>query len=369
MKIGITLNMSQSFWSNGLNQNVKMMVDLFERLGHTVYYITNKKINKHQFNFKYKYFTIEELNKGGGPVLDIFITAGFEVYATTQKLIKKRNKKAKCITLHLGNKVMFDMKDIIFEKRDIGFQFNTSESLSEVTDAIWVSPHHYFGAEYVKVSYGCDNVHIAPFIWDPCFIQGKIADLKKKGKSPFFDPSKLKRVQMFESNTIINKHMLIPFCIAQKFERDFPNILEGVNVFCCEKLRHQIFFKVWMNRFEIVRRNNFVFFNDRWNSLDALSNFGGVVVSHHYDNDLNYAHLEALYMGLPLVHNSEHLADYGYFYPKFDVKMGSNQLYSAINNHEEVHHQYMADAREFIKKNHSPYNDDIMQAYQKMLEE
>ena len=52
MKIGITLNMSQNFWSNGLNQNVKLLSDLFQRLGHTVYYITNQDVNKKQFNFK-----------------------------------------------------------------------------------------------------------------------------------------------------------------------------------------------------------------------------------------------------------------------------------------------------------------------------
>lgn len=369
MKIGITLNMSQNFWSNGLNQNVKMLADLFQRLGHTVYYITNQDVNKKQFNFKFNLIHAKSLEQGNYPVLDVLITAGYELHAKTLELVKIKNKNIKIILLQLGNKVMFDMKNLIFEKSDGNFVFNSDVSHRRLIDAIWISPHHSFGAEYVKVAYGCDNVKIAPFIWDPYFIQSKISDLKKKGKDPFFDPKKTNKVQIFESNTIINKHMLIPFIIAQKFELNYPNILDGINIFCCEKVRHQSYFKVWMNVFEIVRRENFVFFNDRWNTLDALSNFGGVIVSHHYDNDLNYAHLEALYMGIPLVHNSETLADHGYFYPKFDVSIGAKQLYVAIHNHEEVHDEYMLRGREFIKKSFSPYNSDIMQTYQQMLEE
>ena len=49
--------------------------------------------------------------------------------------------------------------------------------------------------------------------------------------------------------------------------------------------------------------------------------------------------------------------------------MGSNQLYSAINNHEQVHDEYMSTAREFIKDNFSPYNDNVMHTYQKMIED
>lgn len=369
MKIGITLNMSQSFWSNGLNQNVKMLVDLLKRLGHTVYYITNTEINKKQFNFKFNSIDLKTVEQGKGPSLDILISAGYELSTKSLELLKNRNKNIKIILLQLGNKVMFDMSYLLFEKREQNFQFNTVESLRSFVDAVWISPHHSFGAEYVKIAYGCENVKVVPFIWDPCFIQDKILDLKKKGRSPFFDPAKVNAVQVFESNTIINKHMLIPFAISQRLELNFPNTLSKINIFCCSKIRHQTYFKTWMSAFEIVRRENFVFFNDRWNSLDALANFGGVVVSHHYDNDLNYAHLEALYMGIPLVHNSEALSDHGYFYPKFDVSMGSNQLYSAINNHEQVHDEYMSTAREFIKDNFSPYNDDIMHTYQKMIED
>ena len=369
MKIGITLNMSQNFWSNGLNQNVKLLADLFQRLGHTVYYITNQDVNKKQFNFKFNLIHLKSLEQGNYPILDVLITAGYELHAKTLELVKIKNKKIKIILLQLGNKLMSDMKNLIYEKSDDNFIFNSDIVHRQFLDEIWVSPHYSFSVDYLKIAYSCENVRISPYIWDPCFIQNKIKQLKNKGKDPFFDPNQINRVQIFEPNLVINKFMLIPFMIAQRFELDHPNILEGVNIFCCEKLRHQPYFKVWMNIFEIVRRENFVFFNDRWSSLDALSNFGGVIVSNHYDNDLNYAHLEALYMGLPLVHNSQNLSEHGYFYPKFDVSMGANQLYVAINNHKQVHDEYMLRAREFIKNSFSPYNSDIMQTYQQMLEE
>lgn len=365
MKIGITLNLSNSFWSNGLNQNVKFLYDIFQRLGHEVYYITNKKPNK-KFNFKHKYMFLSDILKDKSESFDVFITAGYEVHLETLYELKKRNKNTKIYLVQLGNKVMFDLRNALNPPKDEEVQANSTE-IGKALDAIWVSPHHDFGSEYVKVHYGNENVRVAPYVWDPFFIQSKIEELKSKGGNPFFKPETMDVVQIFESNTLVNKHFLIAFSIAQKFETLFPGELSKVNIFCTNKLRDNTFFKVNMSRYEIVRRKDFTFFNNRWCSLDAFSKFGGTVVSHQYDNDLNYAHFEALYMGLPLVHNSKTLMNEGYYYPDFNVDIGAKQLKNAILNHEEVHDEYMQRGRDFVAK-YSPYQTSILNQYQLLLE-
>ena len=366
MKIGITLDLSINFWSNGLNQNVKFLYDLFRRLGHEVYYITSSKPYS-KLSFNHKYMHLIDVVNDQSEVFDIIILAGFDVHIKFLESFKLRNSKLKIITLQLGNKLMFDLRNATHPPEGDSFEFNPV-SMGDLISSIWISPHHAFGAEYVKVAYGNDNVKIAPYVWDPFFIQDKIVTLQDKGLSPFFNPELVNKVQIFESNTLINKNFLIPFCIAEKADKLFPEMLSGVNVFCCSRLRGTPHFESFMSRFDIVSRKDFTFFNNRWCTLDALSKFGGVIVSHQYDNDLNYAHYEALYMGVPLVHNSKALMDEGYYYPDFNVKLGAVQLSNAMNNHHKIHKEYMEKGRAFTAK-YSPYNQEILDKYQHMLHE
>jgi hypothetical protein len=365
MKIGITLNLANSFWSNGLNQNVKFIYDIFHRLGHEVYYLTREKPNR-KLNFNHKYMMFSDVVNDQSESFDVIILAGFEVHTKTLIELKRRKKNTKIFLLQLGNKVMFDLRGVLHPPEGDNVEANSTE-IGKVLDAIWVSPHHDFGSEYVKVHYDNENVRVAPYVWDTYFIQDKIDELKKRGGDPFFKPETVNTVQIFESNTLVNKHFLIAFCIAQKFETLFPNELSKVNVYCTEKVRENTFFKVHMSRYEIVSRGQFTFFNNRWCSLDAFSKFGGTIVSHQYDNDLNYAHFEALYMGLPLVHNSKTLMDEGYYYPDFNVDIGAKQLKNAILNHEKVHDEYMQRGRDFVAK-YSPYQTSILNQYQLLLE-
>lgn len=365
MKIGITLNLSINFWSNGLNQNVKFIYDIFKRLGHEVYYITNNSPSS-KFNFSHKFMMQNDVLLDSNESFDCIIMAGFEMSSSNIKLIKKRNAKCKFILLQLGNKLMFDLKDSINPPENKEVKLN-HKSQGSLLSSIWVSPHHAFGSEYVKVAYGNDNVKIAPYVWDPFFVQGKIEDLKSKGLSPFFNPKLVKKIGIFESNSLINKSFLIPLCIAEKSFKECPDLIEGVSLFCMNNFKNNNFFKVWMNTFNITQKDSLVFFNNRWSSLDALSKFCGTIVSHQYDNDLNYAHFEALYMGLPLIHNSKTLMDEGYYYPDFDIGIAANQLHNAINNHHKFHDDYMRSGRDFVAK-YSPYNDSILHKYQLLLE-
>lgn len=366
MKIGITLNLAHSFWSNGLNQNVKFIYEIFKRLGHDVLYITNNAPYK-GFNFSHKFCYLNDLMQDKKHYFDVVITAGYEIPKSFIIDLKNRNSQCKVFSLQLGNKLMFDMRDLLYNTSDSKFIFNPLDT-GEHLSGILISPHHQLGAEYLKVIYGNENVKVAPYVWDPFFIQDKIEDLKKKNLNPFFDPNKINKVQIFESNTLINKNSTIPILIAEKAHQMFPESLSGVNVFCCENLRDNEFFKSYMARLSIVKKPNFTFFNNRWCSLDALSKFGGVTVSHQYDNDLNYAHFEALYMGLPLVHNSKTLMDEGYYYPDFNVDMGAKQLQNAILNHKDVHDDYMRRGREFVAK-YSPHNQSILNKYQELLDQ
>jgi hypothetical protein len=55
---------------------------------------------------------------------------------------------------------------------------------------------------------------------------------------------------------------------------------------------------------------------------------------HHFMNGLNYTMLEAAYLKLPVVHNSEFMTDLGYYYRGANLTEAVHQLEHALN-HEE----------------------------------
>ena len=121
-----------------------------------------------------------------------------------------------------------------------------------------------------------------------------------------------------------------------------------------------------MNRLEVVKKKDFCYFNKRWGTLDALSKFGSTIVSHQIKNELNYSYLEALFLNLPLIHNSPALERVGYYYPDCDVDFGANQLKSAILNHSKTLDQTKDDNKSFLKQ-YSPYNQDNINIYNKII--
>ena len=65
-----------------------------------------------------------------------------------------------------------------------------------------------------------------------------------------------------------------------------------------------------------------------------LTKYCNCVVSYVEDCDLNYVFLECFYLGVPLVHNSPMLKEYGYYYPKLNVSEGAEQLEKIVRSHK-----------------------------------
>lgn len=362
MRIGITLDMSVAFWANGLQQNIVFLYSLLRSAGNKCIYITHKK-PAYYLSKKHEGLLLKDLMDDPSEKLDVLIVAGFDLLPQMYDELKNRNPNLKIILLHLGNKLMDDIHYSICVDSPHKKPLEKPRHLDE----IWISPHHEFAKNYLKCYYNTDKIKVAPYIWDPFFMQEKIKELSNKKLSPFFEAKKVSDICIFEPNISSIKNCMIPISICERLEQKFPNVIKSVNTFCCEKLRNKKYFFKYMERMKIVKRK-ICFFNNRWASLNALSKFGSTVISHQINNELNYAYLEALYLGLPLIHNSKMLENQGYYYPEFDVDMGSNQLYSAILNHEKVKEEYMRTSRQFTSQ-YSPYLESNKQIYMNLLNE
>tara|TARA_B100000989_G_scaffold298809_1_gene290015 strand:+ start:4897 stop:6003 length:1107 start_codon:yes stop_codon:yes gene_type:complete len=360
MKIGITLDMSVAFWANGMQQNIVFLYEMIERCGHECFYITHKK-PIHTLKKNHKGMLLDDLLADDNENLDLLIVAGFDLFPEMYDKLKSRNSNFKTILIHFGNKLMDDINHSLLSKSP-KLPLEKPKHLEQ----IWISPQHEYSQSYIKTYYNFKDVIIIPFIWDSFFIEDKIKELKKKGMDPSFKKEQIKKVCVFEPNISFIKNCVIPINICENLYHKDPKILNSINIFCCQRIKFNPFFEKLMNRLEVVKKKDFCYFNKRWSLLDALSKFGSTIVSHQIKNELNYSYLEALFLNLPLIHNSSTLEDVGYYYPDCDVDFGANQLKNAILNHSKTLDQTKYDNKNFLKQ-YSPYNQDNINIYNKII--
>ena len=364
MKIGLTMNLNVAFWANGMQQNIAFLHDLLNRVGYDCEYISIEDPQKNA-NIEDKYTTISDLMAPDGATLDVLIIAGFDLLPDMYDKLKMRNPNLKVILIHYGNKMMDDIHYAICAPDSKRTPLAKPRHLSQ----IWMSPQHEYGLEYIKSYYNCENVHITPFLWEQKFMQDKMRKLGRKGFSPTYSRKRANRLMVFEPNISHLKNCILPLMISDKFNSMYPNEIEGISLFCTQNIERKKYYKSLVNGLSISKIPNFIRSTGRWASLDALSKFGCTVLSHQYGNDLNYAYLEALYLGLPLIHNSPRLSDVGYYYNDFNVSLAANQIKNSLINHESTLTKYLEDGREFVKQydpslpqNSQPYIDLLSNA-------
>ena len=117
--------------------------------------------------------------------------------------------------------------------------------------------------------------------------------------------------------------------------------------FCGNRLLKNEYFIKLILQMDIYDLKGFLKVRNRVPFLDALLKFGSIVLSHQQDNALNYLYLEALYLNLPLLHNSEFISEAGYFYPDNDTEVARDQLDKIVNLHVENIENYKSMSRKF----------------------
>ena len=128
----------------------------------------------------------------------------------------------------------------------------------------------------------------------------------------------------------LHKNAYNPLLIAETYYKRFPDRLNKVFIFCKEEMFNNGFYE----KLEVVK-NGKVEFHGRMimpTTLDLLSKqtgFKNVVLSHTLFNNLNFVHLELLYMNVQVVHNCEPFADNGLFYGTFELYKAVELLESA----------------------------------------
>lgn len=362
--IGITINFDTNFFSNGLQQNIIFLNNLINQIDNfNCYYLwtgssINEKIVDKKLCFPYK-----NILQNNSINFDLIIMMGFTFGDDVVLKIKEKRRKTKFVLMQCGNQFVENMNFALFEPEEIYSPIGRLDNL----DQIWILPHYEKNISYMKTYFKNENVILVPYLWDSLFIDFLLKNSIYKNKKFNFYELNQRKISVMEPNLHSSKNCIIPLYIVDSFEQEYPNLLESCNLFCATKLAKNKYFLKLILQLDIYnKRKNFLNVRKRTSFLDAVTKFGSIIVSHQQDNALNYLYLEALYLNLPLLHNSNFIKECGYYYPDNDIDIAKLHIAKILKDHKINILNYSLNAKKVFNK-FSYKNPDNIKNYEKKI--
>lgn len=365
IRVGITINFSIQFHANGLQQNIVFLKNLLDKLEDIdPYYIYKGDVPKENLIDKKNCISISDFIQKESNNFDLVILMGVCFDQNTLINIKNANKNLKFVFMQCGNQFIENsMRSVHFyEKVDYVNNFLIG------IDEIWILPQHSQNLTYMKTFYRINSVKVVPCIWDSIFIDQQKKDLNFHEPENNYFCQNPKKIIILEPNLSIIKSCILPLYIVESFEREFPGVLSSCNIIGGKKIVESHYFIRLLLQMDIYqKRKNFLKASDRYKFCEVVKLFGSTIISHQIENDLNYLYFDALYLDIPLIHNSPKLKNYGYYYPRNDIDTAVNHLNYIVNNHNNNIAEYKARNKEVINT-YSLNNQNNKEKYLKSIQ-
>ena len=372
MKIGITLGLqseNESMWVNGIKLNVVLLANALQYSGkHEVYIVdTSTKVQdltKVAWDTnRFKTVKFKDIHKE----LDILITLGTSLTTEMMESFKSQGPNKRVVKYQAGNSYVIEMERVIFGDNDTELQAPWDHG----GDAVWYVPQQgYQNHHYYKTIYRTDNVMPVPFVWDPMFLDKETQIYSQLNrKLPFYQPGpqEAKRLSVFEPNLNVVKYALVPIMAAENVHRrgvDFDTMFVANG----NKLLKNKYFMSMVKKFDIVSGDKIkIKFTPRYPVCHYLAETTDIVVSHQWENPLNYSYLDVLYFDFPLVHNADMIQDGGYYYPDFDITKAADQLQYALQHHDDNIEEYRAKNQPVLDR-YTVKNEAMVDVYDKLID-
>jgi hypothetical protein len=199
-------------------------------------------------------------------------------------------------------------------------------------DAIWMTPQHIHTFKaWCETVYRCP-VHEVPQIWEPLFVHAQPDEVRanfgyKRGQRRW-------RVGIMDPNITVMKTSHVPMLVSECAYRQAPDRFAAIYVTNGLPHRENLHFRSFAAALQATKAGVMTL-EPRFVGPAFLANHADAIVTHHWENGLNYLFYEVLSGGYPLVHNSQFLSDYGYVYPDFDAEAGAAALLRAFECHDD----------------------------------
>lgn len=291
--------------------------------------------------------------------LDVVIELGGQLGPEETAYLKSRGTRL--VSYCCGFEYVHAMESVLFGKPMWGENLFVNQRY----DDIWMIPQvANISRSYFEVLRR-HPAHTVPFIWSPVFLDERCKTLPAGGV--YHAHPGARRLSVMEPNINVVKFCLYPALIAELAFRQRPHDIALLQVTNAEGIaRNSPEFIGLMNQLDIVRQHKAVFLG-RHDTPAFLSENTDIVISHQWENPLNYFYLEVCWQGYPLVHNAELCGDLGYYYAGNDAESGAQRVIEAIDDHDANASDYQRRQRAAISR-YLPDSRDLVLAYERLLD-
>lgn len=356
--IGISIHLDDkgvnNIFANGAIQNIIFMYLLYQKLPFvrkvSLVYLGNRDTPHPNLKLDGLDICFEHLDRVVGE-LDLLIEGTVMLEPRHSDAVHANNGKV--VSYRMGNDYILEMESFLFDANRGRFFNGTT------IDEVWTIPQF---ENSCKSYFGIMNrapVKILPHLWSPMFFDDSIKELASHNVRFGYKPNlnKAKRISVFEPNISVVKTCYIPILICEQTYRTDKNLIEHVYLCNTFDKKDRNTFHNFIGRTDLVK-DNVMTVEGRYLISDFLSRYTDIVVTHHWENGLNYAYYEALYGGYALVHNSK-LMPVGYYYSEFDAEDGAKVLIDVIKNHDQNYAAYVDQANQYLQTLSMDYSDNI----------
>ena len=364
LRIGITVGIaseSETLWNNGIKQNA---VFLAEALRHCPGVGPVTLVNTTQVPItpalpwdlqRWPTLPFDAVKDG----LDVLIELGGQVSAQQTDYIKSRGTRL--VSYCCGFEYVHAMESVLFGRGSISPHLFVNQRY----DAIWMIPQVAGISQGYFTALRRRPARVVPFVWDPVFLRERSAAHANAGEyRPRGGP---RRLTVMEPNIDIVKFCLYPVFIAEQAFRRRPDLIGFLHVTNAERFaKESPEFVALMTKLDIVQAHKASFVG-RHETPRFLAEMTDVVISHQWENPLNYFYLEVCWQGYPLVHNAHLVRDLGYYYPGNEVETGASQLLHAMQAHDESWEAYTRRQRELVAR-FLPGHPAVTSGYHRLLD-
>jgi hypothetical protein len=145
-------------------------------------------------------------------------------------------------------------------------------------------------------------------------------------------PEGAARIGILDPNVTVMKTSHLPMLVCEAAYRRAPERFKAIYVTNGWPHRDNAHFRSFTTSLSAAQAGVMTL-EPRFVGLEFLADHCDAVVTHHWENGLNYLYYEALYGNYPLIHNSGFLKDHGYYYPDFEAELGAEALLTALREH------------------------------------
>ena len=366
LKIGITIDLRVSLFSNGINQNAIYLANLFSEMGHEAVLIgpvegENAHKSREELDLLGLDLNIMDWVDIENHKWDVIVSLGITVDHRIWSKASAKNQDVKLVRYQCGNHFFLQTEMILFGGHPDRQSKTTVPDRDPQSHQIWSIPQmENTNLDFYSYIDGDQrNATVVPFVWDPMVIESYIQRTHFKEWEPGGDSRK---IGIMEPNIGIMKHMIYPMVACSRYLND-GNRLDAVHSYSTSKLstNKDLIRLVRMGNPDLLGKFKAL---GRFPTIKVLNDHVDAVLSWQMENALNYLYLDIAWLGWPIIHKAHLCPDIGYYYPHNDMQAATDQMKLAFEAHDAA---YKEEQRAKIKR-YTYKNKQLHKDYQKLLD-